>query len=70
MPDWIYQGAYPVPAGVINPDPWKFNGFDVSTMYQDWARSNCLVFCSYILWVSFLCCFGLLVLLSFVLTCA
>ena len=22
VPDWIYKGAYPVPAGVINPDPW------------------------------------------------
>ena len=25
----VNQGAYPVPAGVINPDPWKFNAFDV-----------------------------------------
>jgi hypothetical protein len=28
MPDWLYVDGYPVPPGVINPDPWEFNKFE------------------------------------------
>ena len=28
MPAWVYKDAYPVPPGVLNPDPWEFNTFD------------------------------------------
>ena len=37
MPVWLYQGAYPVPPGILNPDPWEFYNFDA------YNRGNALV---------------------------
>jgi hypothetical protein len=42
MPDWIYQGAYPVPAGVINPDPWKFNAFNGYNRGSALVNESCI----------------------------
>jgi hypothetical protein len=53
MPDWIYQGAYPVPAGVINPDPWKFNAFNVRKFRGFSARglALCSVIFPFFVWI-------------------
>ena len=42
MPDWIYKGAYPVPAGVINEDPWEFNAFDGYNRGSALANESCV----------------------------
>ena len=48
MPAWIYQGAYLVPPGVLNPDPWDYNRFDAYNRGTALANESCVDMAGYV----------------------
>jgi hypothetical protein len=41
MPVWIYKGAYPVPPGALNPDPFEYYTFDAYNRGSELVNEDC-----------------------------
>ena len=47
MPDWLYKDAYPVPPGIINDDPWEYNGFTSYNRGTSLVNESCVPLAKY-----------------------
>ena len=48
MPVWLYKGAYPVPPGALNPDPWEYNTFDAYNRGSELVDESCADMAGYV----------------------
>ena len=48
MPAWLYKGAYPLPPGTLNPDPWEFNAFNGYNRGSQLVNESCVEMAAYV----------------------